>query len=122
MEITHDLLQQKLEKLLQLLKERETECFTWHGALNESLSELHELLCPLFRKPLVQEAQKPAQSSSYDRKALALMIVIEKIIARYQNQHAGNLDEGIFKLFKIAKSIDFAKSEKDLQSAIIEGF
>jgi hypothetical protein len=39
------------------------------------------------------------------KKADALMIVIHKIIARYQNSHAGNLDEAIFVLFNEAKAV-----------------
>lgn len=49
-EITHDLLQEQLEKALNILKQRETGLFTWHIALNEALSELHDTLCPLFKK------------------------------------------------------------------------
>ncbi|MEK7653242.1 MAG: hypothetical protein AAB358_02080 [Patescibacteria group bacterium] len=47
-EIGFDDLQQRLEKLVNLLKERETGCFTWHEMLNEQLKKLHGLLCPLF--------------------------------------------------------------------------
>ena len=48
------------------------------------------------------------------------MIVIEKIIARYQNQHADNQDEEMFKLYEKAKSIRLAKSEKDFQDAVAD--
>ena len=48
-EITHDALQERAEKLVALLKEREVGMFTWHMMLNESLKEFHDLLCPLFR-------------------------------------------------------------------------
>ena len=47
-EITHDLLQEKAEKLAALLKERQTGLFSWQMLLNESLKEFHDLLCPLF--------------------------------------------------------------------------
>ena len=48
--ITYDLLQEKAEKLVALLKERQIGMFTWHMLLNESLKGFHDLLCPLLRK------------------------------------------------------------------------
>jgi len=46
---SHDKLQDEAEKLLSLLKERETTgLFSWHARLNERLKTIHDLLCPLF--------------------------------------------------------------------------
>ncbi len=56
--------------------------------------------------------------SGNDRKARALMIVIEKMIARYQNSHTGNLDEEIFKLYEKAKRVCWAKKDNSLTEAI----
>ena len=47
-DVSHDALQEKAEKLIALLKERETGMFTWHMMLNEQLKEIHDILCPLF--------------------------------------------------------------------------
>lgn len=55
-----------------------------------------------------------------DKKARLLMIVVERMIARYQNQHAGNLDEEIFKLFETAKKVKFAETEADFQNALAD--
>lgn len=52
------------------------------------------------------------------RRAKALMIVIHKMIARYQNSHSGNLDEEIFKLFEKAKRVHYAEDHKSLTEAI----
>ncbi len=52
-----------------------------------------------------------------EKKARALMIVIEKIIALHNNGEC-NLDEEIFKLFKMAKSIKWAKNNKELVDAM----
>ncbi len=52
------------------------------------------------------------------KRARALMIVIEKMIVKYQNSHRGNLDEGIFKLYEKAKPIHWAKDHKSLAEAI----
>lgn len=46
------------------------------------------------------------------------MIVIEKLIARYQNSHGGNLNEDIFKLFEKAKRVHHAKDQASLTEAI----
>ncbi len=62
--------------------------------------------------------KRGALGVSESKKVTALMIVIGKIIARYQNQHAGNLDEEIFKLFEKAKVIKSAKDDISFQSAI----
>ncbi len=48
--ITYDELREKAEKLVALLKERQTGYSTWHMLLNISLQEFHDLLCPLFKK------------------------------------------------------------------------
>ncbi|MEA3453035.1 MAG: hypothetical protein U9Q96_01725 [Patescibacteria group bacterium] len=47
-ELTHDDLQERAEKLVALLKDREVGLFSWHLALNGSLQELYDLLCPIF--------------------------------------------------------------------------
>lgn len=46
--ITHDALQERVEKILALLHDRQEGMFTWHMLLNEALKDLHDLLCPLF--------------------------------------------------------------------------
>ena len=43
-----DEIQNEAEKLVSLLKERETGMFSWHMLLNERLMSLHNFLCPLF--------------------------------------------------------------------------
>lgn len=52
------------------------------------------------------------------QKARGLMIVIEKMIARYQNSHSGNLDEEIFKLFEKAKRVHYAENRDSITEAI----
>ncbi len=52
------------------------------------------------------------------RKSTALMIIIEKMVARYQNEHRGNLDEEIFRLFEKAKKVKRAENRVDLDVAI----
>lgn len=52
------------------------------------------------------------------RKAKALMIIVQKMIARYQNSHSGNLDEEIFKLFEKAKRVHRAEEHNSLTEAI----
>ena len=52
------------------------------------------------------------------KKVQALGIIIHKMIARYQRTHAGDLDEGIFELFEKAKSVKFAKTEKEFQTVV----
>lgn len=52
------------------------------------------------------------------RKAKALMIIIHKMIARYQNSHSGNLDDEIFKLFEKAKRVHWAGEGNVLTEAI----
>lgn len=51
-------------------------------------------------------------------RARVLMIIIEKMIATYQNSHRGNLDEEIFKLFEKAKTVSHAKDYESLTEAI----
>lgn len=58
------------------------------------------------------------EMSSGVRKAGALMVVISKMIAKYQNCHSGNLDEEIFKLFEKAKRIHHAEDRNSLTKAI----
>lgn len=53
-----------------------------------------------------------------NRKARALMIVIQKMMARYQNRHSGDLDEDIFKLFEKAKVVNWAEDHESLVRAI----
>jgi DNA gyrase/topoisomerase IV subunit A len=47
-EISHDALQERAERLVALLKDRQVGLGIWHVELNESLKEFHDLLCPLF--------------------------------------------------------------------------
>jgi len=67
---------------------------------------------------LEQKETVKSAARTTDRKAAALMIVIQKMIARYQNQHAGNTDEGMFRLFEKAKVIKWAENDAQLQAAI----
>lgn len=52
------------------------------------------------------------------RRASALIIIIEMIMARYQNVHGGNLDEEIFQLFEKAKNVARARDYTSLDEAI----
>ena len=52
------------------------------------------------------------------KRVRALMIVIEKMIATYQNSHRDKLDEEIFKLFENAKQIKRAENRDSLIKAI----
>ncbi len=54
---------------------------------------------------------------SVGRKATALMIIIEKIISRHHQGHI-RLDEETFKLFEVAKRINYADTEEEFQGAI----
>ena len=65
-EITHDSLQEQIERTLNILKQRETGCFTWHMALNEALSELHNTLCPLFKKSRKKTMNNKSESEFQD--------------------------------------------------------
>ena len=56
---------------------------------------------------------------SDDRKARALMIVIEHIIGRHGQGHV-HLDEKSFELFELAKRIHRAENEADFQAAVTE--
>ena len=58
------------------------------------------------------------QSWTGSRKSRAFMIVIEKMIARYQNSHRGNTDEEMFKLYERAKRVHYAKNSAQLTEAI----
>lgn len=53
-----------------------------------------------------------------ERRKLALMIIIEKMVARYQNQHRNNLDEKIFVLFEKAKRVYRAENIEILMDAV----
>jgi hypothetical protein len=64
--------------------------------------------------------REKANGTPERKRARALMIVVEKMIVRYQNQHAGNLDEEMFKLFETAKKVKFAETERDIQNAIAD--
>jgi hypothetical protein len=46
------------------------------------------------------------------------MIVIQKMIAAYQNSHAGNLNESIFVLFEKAKRVRYAADPTSLTEVI----
>lgn len=72
-----------------------------------------------------QNSQKPATESLGDKKAKALMIVIEKMVVcmekieAYPNQPQFRfLYQQIFKLFEKAKTIKRAKNEIEFQTAI----
>ena len=58
------------------------------------------------------------ETPSGSKRARALMSVIHKMIAMYQNSHHGNLNEDIFKLFEKAKAVSFADDRKALAEAI----
>ena len=61
--------------------------------------------------------QKPASESLGDKKAKALMIVIEKMIAVVENQQT---DIRIFKLFEKAKIIKRTETEAEFQATIAD--
>ena len=67
-----------------------------------------------LRTPGIMEESKDS------KKARALMIVIQKMIALYQNTHRGKPCEGIFKLFETAKRVSYAKDSDSLTEAINE--
>ena len=71
-----------------------------------------------FVRQMLIDCERTAPAS--ERKMRGLMVVIEKIITKYQNAHAGNLDEGIFVLFELAKRIRRAEDEEALQLALKE--
>ncbi|MBI5254225.1 hypothetical protein HY932_00350 [Candidatus Falkowbacteria bacterium] len=52
------------------------------------------------------------------KKAGALMAILHKMIAMYQNEHAGNLHEPIFVLFNRAKGVYLAESDAALDREI----
>lgn len=52
------------------------------------------------------------------KRVRALMIVIFKMVAEYQNYNVGHLSEKFFKLFEKAKRVDFAKDSRALAEAI----
>ncbi|MEK7516079.1 MAG: hypothetical protein AAB562_00620 [Patescibacteria group bacterium] len=58
------------------------------------------------------------ETPSDARKARTLMIVIQKMIARYRNSHSGNPDEEIFRLFEKAKVVHWAEDHSSLTKAI----
>ncbi|OGM94220.1 hypothetical protein A2524_00935 [Candidatus Wolfebacteria bacterium RIFOXYD12_FULL_48_21] len=58
------------------------------------------------------------ETPSDSKRARALMLVIHKMIAMYQNSHHGNLNEDIFKLFEKAKMVSFADDREALAEAI----
>lgn len=55
--------------------------------------------------------------SKNQARARALMIIIQKMIAEYQNFNAGNLSDEIFVLFEKAKAVHYA-SDRYLNEAI----
>lgn len=119
-EITHDSLQEQLERTLNILKQRETGCFTWHIALNEALSELHGTLCPLFRK---KEYEVPASTRLAELKLTALGIINKKMFACYENRQTQTIekfDECLFQLFETAKKVMLAETETNFQDAIAD--
>lgn len=73
-----------------------------------------------------QNSQKPVSESFGDKKAKALMIVIEKMVAcmeieTYPKQPQFRyLYRQIFKLFEKAKAIKRAENETDFQAAIAD--
>ncbi len=114
-EITHDSLQEQLERTLNILKQRETGWFTWHMALNEALSELSSTLCPLFQK---QVYEMSASARLAELKMETFLILNGKMINRYQDQQAERMDDEMFDLFKMATAIRMAKSESELRTVI----
>lgn len=74
-------------------------------------------------KAILLEQKHEAEAASgkpENLKASALMEAIHRIIVLYQRQHAGNLDEDIFRIFERAKTISFAQDDKQLNAAIAE--
>lgn len=71
-------------------------------------------------KESLLEQKKTAVIDVKSQKARILMILIEKMIAHYQEYHSTNLDAEIFKLFEKAKKINFAQTDSELMSAIAD--
>lgn len=70
---------------------------------------------------MVSDKTAITTTSVDDRKECALMIVIEKIVAQYQNfqsEHGYKQDEEFFKLLEKAKGVHFATDAKSLTEAI----
>lgn len=72
----------------------------------------------MIRGVLFDPQRRSMHKVDGEKKARALMIIIEKIIARHQNIHNRCVDEGMFKLFEKAKQINRAKTEDEFQLAI----
>lgn len=47
--VSYDEVQAQAEKLVALLKDRETGLFSWHTCVNEQMKSLHDLICPLCK-------------------------------------------------------------------------
>ena len=62
--------------------------------------------------------QLPPARFADTTRAQVFMIIIERMIARYQNRHAGNLDEEMFKLFEKAKRVHYARDRDSLDEAV----
>ena len=90
------------------------------GHLGYWAQEVADIVANLSKQK--EETEQKVSSPSSNDKARALMIVIEKMIARYENFHRDDnpLDEKMFKLFETAKKIDFAKTEAEFHSAIAD--
>jgi hypothetical protein len=70
-------------------------------------------------REIVHLPDRTSATARGDRKGRALMIIIQKMIATYQNgRHRGNLDEDIFKLFEKAKRVHYAQDDRSLIEAI----
>ncbi len=48
--VSFDQLQAESEKLVAILKERETGMFTWHGLVRSQMKVIHDLIHPIFDK------------------------------------------------------------------------
>jgi hypothetical protein len=55
----------------------------------------------------------------HQKRAEALMKVIERMISRHKSHNGWNLDEGMFILFEKAKRIHYAEDRKSLADSIM---
>jgi len=85
---------------------------------NDGLKEYLRRLLQRLTAKQGSEAPKLAPVFFGNKKERALMIVMQMMIARYQNIHADNLDEGIFRLFEMAKAVRRAETEEDFRAII----
>src|SRR3990167_10084310 len=86
--------------------------FKFEGSVRRSLSDIAKAIDELRES---QNLQKPTSEFLDSKKAKALMVVIQKIVAVFEHEQ---VDIKLFKLFETAKAIKRAETETDFQSAV----